>query len=211
MPSTQSPLVQHRLGLRYILFGTAYFVTLWFGCPTYYVASNLICVAETEQATNGVVLATEKKLRSTLIDESTVKRISVVSPNIGLAYSGMGPDSRLLVRRARKQAQVVLQRMHQIQYFPSCLIFIVIHFCARCSAYLEVLLRCRHTIVCTRSTSLLLSYAGRQQQSCRSLHVSTFSTPSLIGYTTLGSICLTPMSQKLSAHTETAAYLWKES
>ena len=57
------------------------------------------------QATNGVVLATEKKLRSTLIDESTVKKISVVSPNIGLAYSGMGPDSRLLVRRARKQAQ----------------------------------------------------------------------------------------------------------
>ena len=61
-----------------------------------------------EQATNGVVLATEKKLRSTLIDDSTVKRISVVSPNIGLAYSGMGPDSRLLVRRARKQAQVRL-------------------------------------------------------------------------------------------------------
>ena len=58
------------------------------------------------QAMNGVVLATEKKLRSTLIDESTVKKISVVSPNIGLAYSGMGPDSRLLVRRARKQAQV---------------------------------------------------------------------------------------------------------
>ena len=55
---------------------------------------------------NGVVLATEKKLRSTLVDESTVKKISVVSPNIGLAYSGMGPDSRLLVRRARKQAQV---------------------------------------------------------------------------------------------------------
>ena len=53
-----------------------------------------------------MVLATEKKLRSTLIDESTVKKISVVSPNIGLAYSGMGPDSRLLVRRARKQAQV---------------------------------------------------------------------------------------------------------
>jgi len=60
------------------------------------------------QATNGVVLATEKKLRSTLIDESTVKKISVVSPNIGLAYSGMGPDSRLLVRRARKQAQACI-------------------------------------------------------------------------------------------------------
>ena len=52
------------------------------------------------------MLATEKKLRSTLVDESTVRKISMVSPNVGLAYSGMGPDSRLLVRRARKQAQV---------------------------------------------------------------------------------------------------------
>jgi hypothetical protein len=34
-----------------------------------------------------------------------VKKISVITPNIGVAYSGMGPDSRLLVRRARKQAQ----------------------------------------------------------------------------------------------------------
>ena len=30
----------------------------------------------------------------------------MLTPNIGVAYSGMGPDSRLLVRRARKQAQV---------------------------------------------------------------------------------------------------------
>ena len=74
------------------------------------------------QATNGVVLATEKKLRSTLIDESTVKKISVVSPNIGLAYSGMGPDSRLLVRRARKQAQVISQSatINMSLMLPSC-------------------------------------------------------------------------------------------
>lgn len=58
------------------------------------------------KATNGVVIATEKKLRSTLIDESTVQKISLLTPNIGVAYSGMGPDSRLLVRKARKSAQV---------------------------------------------------------------------------------------------------------
>lgn len=58
------------------------------------------------KATNGVVIATEKKLRSTLIDESTVQKISTLTPNIGVAYSGMGPDSRLLVRKARKSAQV---------------------------------------------------------------------------------------------------------
>ena len=73
------------------------------------------------QATNGVVLATEKKLRSTLVDESTVKKISVVSPNIGLAYSGMGPDSRLLVRRARKQAQVTLHASDSMYGASNCL------------------------------------------------------------------------------------------
>ena len=60
------------------------------------------------KATNGVVIATEKKLRSTLIDETTVQKISLLTPNIGVAYSGMGPDSRLLVRKARKSAQVML-------------------------------------------------------------------------------------------------------
>lgn len=58
------------------------------------------------KAVNGVVIATEKKQRSTLVDESTVQKISLLTPNIGVAYSGMGPDSRILVRKARKQAQV---------------------------------------------------------------------------------------------------------
>ena len=70
------------------------------------------------KATNGVVLATEKKLRSTLVDETTVRKISMLTPNIGVAYSGMGPDSRLLVRRARKQAQVRPQQKH-LPFFPA--------------------------------------------------------------------------------------------
>lgn len=57
------------------------------------------------KAQNGVVVATEKKLRSTLMDETTVQKISLLTPNIGVAYSGMGPDSRVLVRKARKSAQ----------------------------------------------------------------------------------------------------------
>jgi 20S proteasome subunit alpha 2 len=56
-------------------------------------------------ATDGVVIATEKKLPSPLVDESTVQKISSLSPNVGLVYSGMGPDYRVLVRRARKTAQ----------------------------------------------------------------------------------------------------------
>ena len=39
------------------------------------------------------------------VDESTVQKIAALTPNIGVAYSGMGPDSRVLVRKARKQAQ----------------------------------------------------------------------------------------------------------
>lgn len=56
-------------------------------------------------ATDGVVIATEKKLPSVLVDETTVQKIQMVSPNIGIVYSGMGPDFRVLVRKARKTAQ----------------------------------------------------------------------------------------------------------
>ncbi|GAX74681.1 hypothetical protein CEUSTIGMA_g2129.t1 [Chlamydomonas eustigma] len=56
-------------------------------------------------ATDGVVIATEKKLPSILVDESTVQKIQMVTPNIGVVYSGMGPDFRVLVRKARKTAQ----------------------------------------------------------------------------------------------------------
>ncbi|KAG1673017.1 hypothetical protein FOA52_005947 [Chlamydomonas sp. UWO 241] len=56
-------------------------------------------------ATDGVVIATEKKLPSVLVDEETVQKIQMVSENIGVVYSGMGPDFRVLVRRARKTAQ----------------------------------------------------------------------------------------------------------
>ncbi|KAG6383193.1 hypothetical protein SASPL_157064 [Salvia splendens] len=54
---------------------------------------------------NGVVIATEKKLPSILVDETSVQKIQSLTPNIGVVYSGMGPDSRVLVRKSRKQAE----------------------------------------------------------------------------------------------------------
>lgn len=57
------------------------------------------------KATNGVVIATEKQLPTVLIDESSLEKIVNVNSNIGLVYSGMGPDARLLTRKARKMAQ----------------------------------------------------------------------------------------------------------
>jgi 20S proteasome subunit alpha 2 len=56
-------------------------------------------------ATNGIVIATEKKTSSILIDDSIIEKVAVVCPNIGIVYSGMGPDFRVLITKARKTAQ----------------------------------------------------------------------------------------------------------
>ena len=45
-------------------------------------------------ATNGVVLATEKKHKSILYDEHSIHKIEMITKNIGMVYSGMGPDYR---------------------------------------------------------------------------------------------------------------------
>ncbi|KAK9469919.1 nucleophile aminohydrolase [Lipomyces arxii] len=56
------------------------------------------------KASNGVVLATEKKSTSDLIDNSSLEKISNITPDIGMVYSGMGPDFRVLVDTARKSS-----------------------------------------------------------------------------------------------------------
>ncbi|KAI9208761.1 nucleophile aminohydrolase [Polychytrium aggregatum] len=57
------------------------------------------------KASNGVVIATEKKTSSALVDHTTVEKVSLISKNIGMVYSGMGPDARVLLDKARKSAQ----------------------------------------------------------------------------------------------------------
>ena len=34
-----------------------------------------------------------------------LEKVAVICPNIGIVYSGMGPDFRILVAKARKSAQ----------------------------------------------------------------------------------------------------------
>jgi len=51
------------------------------------------------------VIATEKKTSSILIDDSVIEKVATICPNIGIVYSGMGPDFRILVTKARKSAQ----------------------------------------------------------------------------------------------------------
>eukprot|EP00216_Chloropicon_sp_CCMP2111_P005310 CAMPEP_0198237912 /NCGR_PEP_ID=MMETSP1446-20131203/3667_1 /TAXON_ID=1461542 ORGANISM="Unidentified sp, Strain CCMP2111" /NCGR_SAMPLE_ID=MMETSP1446 /ASSEMBLY_ACC=CAM_ASM_001112 /LENGTH=235 /DNA_ID=CAMNT_0043920191 /DNA_START=15 /DNA_END=722 /DNA_ORIENTATION=- len=65
------------------------------------------------KAKNGVVIATEKKLPSILVDQDSVKKIVQITPEVGVIYSGMGPDSRILVRKARKQAQLYYQTYNE--------------------------------------------------------------------------------------------------
>jgi len=57
------------------------------------------------KAKNGVVIATEKKL-SPLVDPQSVQKTSILADNIGMTYSGMGPDSRVLLRKGRKAAEL---------------------------------------------------------------------------------------------------------
>jgi len=39
------------------------------------------------------------------MDENSVQKINLLTNNIGVVYSGMGPDSRVLIRKGRKKAQ----------------------------------------------------------------------------------------------------------
>eukprot|EP00932_Pfiesteria_piscicida_P020890 SRR837773.7692.p2 GENE.SRR837773.7692~~SRR837773.7692.p2 ORF type:complete len:248 (+),score=114.82 SRR837773.7692:44-745(+) len=57
------------------------------------------------KAKNGVVLATEKKVTSPLVDERSLKKVENLSDGIGVVYAGMPPDYRVLLSRGRKQAQ----------------------------------------------------------------------------------------------------------
>jgi 20S proteasome subunit alpha 2 len=53
---------------------------------------------------DGVVLASDKKLSSSLVDAKHVYKVEPITPTSGVCYSGVGPDYRLLVRKARKAA-----------------------------------------------------------------------------------------------------------
>ncbi|XP_065216504.1 proteasome subunit alpha type-2 [Planococcus citri] len=57
------------------------------------------------KAKNGVVLATENRSKSILYEEQTIFKVESITDHIGMVYSGMGPDYRVLVKKARKMAQ----------------------------------------------------------------------------------------------------------
>ena len=70
------------------------------------------------KAANGIVLATEKKSSTPLIDASSSSKIANITPNIGMVYSGMGPDYRVLVDKARKVSHTGYKRIYN-EYPPT--------------------------------------------------------------------------------------------
>lgn len=54
------------------------------------------------KASNGVVLATEKKMPNALVKTESFNKVELLTPDIGVTYSGMNPDFRVLVDQSRR-------------------------------------------------------------------------------------------------------------
>lgn len=67
------------------------------------------------KAKNGVVIATDKKVSSALVDIEEYQKIQNITPSTGFVYSGMGPDFRVLVKDARKNAQKYYLTYREVQ------------------------------------------------------------------------------------------------
>lgn len=55
---------------------------------------------------DGVVVAVEKKRISPLVDPETMEKIWKVDDHVGIAYAGLASDGRVLIDRARIEAQI---------------------------------------------------------------------------------------------------------
>jgi len=62
------------------------------------------------KVSNGVVLATEKKVQNVLVDETTIRKIENLSDNSGVVYAGMPSDYRVLLKKGRKAAQKYISK-----------------------------------------------------------------------------------------------------
>ncbi|KNH06205.1 alpha 2 subunit of 20S proteasome [Perkinsela sp. CCAP 1560/4] len=57
------------------------------------------------KTSSGIVLATEKKLPSTLMKSSDIHKVFSLDEHVGCVYSGIGPDARILIAKCRKICQ----------------------------------------------------------------------------------------------------------
>ncbi|KAJ3361123.1 proteasome component pup2 [Allomyces arbusculus] len=57
------------------------------------------------QCPEGVVLAVEKRITSTLLEPSSIEKIYEIDRHLGCAVSGLTPDARTIIEHARVEAQ----------------------------------------------------------------------------------------------------------
>lgn len=73
------------------------------------------------KATNGVVIAAEKKLSSVLVEEDSFNKISNICTHVGAVYAGLGPDFRVLIEKSRKYNQEYFMKYREsIQVASLC-------------------------------------------------------------------------------------------
>ncbi|CCW70389.1 unnamed protein product [Phytomonas sp. Hart1] len=65
------------------------------------------------KATDGIVIAAKKKTTTPLIDSSSIQKMFALDDHVGCTYSGMGPDSRVLIDSARKSCQQYKLTYHE--------------------------------------------------------------------------------------------------
>jgi 20S proteasome subunit alpha 5 len=61
------------------------------------------------QTSEGVVLAVEKRVTSTLLESSSIEKIMEIDSHLGCAMSGLIADSITMIDHARIQAQVYIK------------------------------------------------------------------------------------------------------
>jgi len=66
-------------------------------------------------ARNGVVIVSDKKVQSSLIDSDETSKVEQITPSAGMTFSGVGPDYRVLVRKARKSSQAYFRQYREQQ------------------------------------------------------------------------------------------------
>lgn len=66
-------------------------------------------------AKDGVVIATDKKFSSSLVDTDGVNKVETINKHTGFVYSGVGPDYRVLVKKARKSSQAYYRMYREDQ------------------------------------------------------------------------------------------------
>ena len=68
-------------------------------------------------AKDGVVIATDKKLTSELVDVADVHKVELLTPSCGVCYAGVGPDFRVLGELCESRMERVLD--NKLKYYEN--------------------------------------------------------------------------------------------